>query len=60
MMSKVALGLLTPNQLAMAVFNEGARRQVGDLFEFIVKLEDQILDMMTSLARVKETLSQLS
>lgn len=60
MMAKAALGLLTLYQLAMDVFNERSHRQVGDLFEFVVELEDQILDMMTSLARVKETLSQLS
>jgi hypothetical protein len=52
--------LLTLHQLAMAVFNEGARSQVAELFEFAVDLEDQVLDLMASLEQVQETLSQLT
>ncbi|MBI3345105.1 MAG: transposase [Gammaproteobacteria bacterium] len=51
--------LLKLHQLAMAVFNEGSRSQVADLFEFAVDLEDQVLGMMTALEQVQETLSQL-
>ena len=51
--------LLKLHQLAMAVFNEGSRGQVVDLFEFAVDLEDQVLGMMTSLEQVQETLSKL-
>jgi hypothetical protein len=43
--------------MAMAVFNEGARSQVAELFEFAVELEDQVLGLMTSLEQVQETLS---
>lgn len=52
--------LLKLHQLAMAVFNEGSRSQVADLFEFAVDLEDQIFGMMTSLEQVQETLSRLT
>jgi len=52
--------LLKLHQLAMAVFNEGSRSQVADLFEFAVELEDQVLGMMTSLEQIQETLSQLT
>ena len=44
----------------MAVFNEGSRSQVADLFEFAVELENQVLGMMSSLEQVQETLSQLT
>lgn len=52
--------LLTLHQLAMAVFNEGSRSQVADLFEFAVDLQDQVDHLMTSLEQVQETLSQLT
>ncbi len=52
--------LLKLHQLAMAVFNEGARSQVGGLFEFAVDLDDQVSGLMTSLEQVQETLSQLT
>lgn len=52
--------LLKLHQLVMAVFNEGSRSQVADLFELSVDLEDQVLGMMTSLEQVQDTLSQLT
>jgi hypothetical protein len=52
--------LLRLHQLAMAVFNEGARSQVGDLFEFAVELEFQVDDMMAAMEQVQQTLSQLT
>lgn len=51
--------LLKLHQLAMAVFNEGSRSQVADLFEFAVDLEDQVFSMMNAPEQVQETLSQL-
>lgn len=52
--------LLKLHQLSMAVFNEGSRSQVADLFEFAVDLEDQVLGMMTALEQVQDTLAQLT
>ncbi len=52
--------LLKLHQLAMAVFNQGSRSQVADLFELAVDLEDQVQGMMTALEQVQETLSQLT
>ncbi|QLL13448.1 transposase [Pseudomonas chlororaphis] len=52
--------LLKLHQLSMAVFNEGSRSQVVDMFEFAVDLEDQIHGLMTSLEQVQETLSKLT
>ena len=52
--------LLKLHQLAMAVFNEGARSQVGGLFELAVDLDDQVFGLMTSLEQIQETLSQLT
>jgi hypothetical protein len=52
--------LLKLHQLAMAVFNEGSRSQVEDLFNFAVDLEDRVSDMMTALEQVQETLSDLT
>jgi hypothetical protein len=52
--------LLRLHQLAMAVFNEGARSQVGSMFEKAVELEDQVDDLIVILERVRETLSQLT
>lgn len=51
--------LLQLHQLAMAVFNEGWRDKVGDLFDLAVDLDDQVSDMMTVLERIRETLSRL-
>jgi hypothetical protein len=44
----------------MAVTSCGARSQVTELFALTVDLEDQVSDLMTSLERVQETLSQLT
>ena len=44
----------------MAVFNEGARSQVGGLFELTVDLEDQVFGLLASLEQIQETLSQLT
>jgi hypothetical protein len=52
--------LLRLHQLAMAVFNEGSRSQVEDLFNFAVELDDQVSDIMTALEQVQETLSELT
>lgn len=52
--------LLKLHQLAMAVFNEGARGQVAELFDFAVDLQDQVDHLMASLEQVQETLSQLT
>jgi hypothetical protein len=52
--------LLKLHQLAMAVFNEGSRSKVGDLFEFAVELEFQVDDMMAAMEQVQQTLSQLT
>jgi hypothetical protein len=52
--------LLRLHQLAMAVFNEGSRSQVEDLFNVAVDLEDQVSDIMTALEQVQATLSELT
>jgi hypothetical protein len=52
--------LLRLHQLAMGVFNQGARSDVAELFEKAVLLEDQVMDLMNSLEQVQETLSQLT
>ena len=52
--------LLKLHQLAMDVFNHGARSQLAELFDSAVELEDQVFQMMTSLEKVQETLSQLT
>ena len=52
--------LLKLHQQSMAVFNEGSRSQVADLFEFAVDLEHQVHGLMTSLEQVQETLSRLT
>ncbi len=52
--------LLKLHQLAMAVFNEGSRGRVAELFEFAVDLQDQVDHLMTSLEQVQETLSRLT
>ena len=52
--------LLKLHQFAMAVFNDGSRSQVANLFECALDLEDQVLGMMAVLEQVQETLSQLT
>ncbi len=52
--------LLKLHQLAMAVINAGSRSQVADLFELACDLDEQVSDMMTKLAEVQDTLSQLT
>ncbi len=52
--------LLKLHRLAMAVFKEGSRSQVADLFECAENLEDQVLAMMSALEQVQETLSRLT
>ncbi|AAZ38079.1 putative TnpA repressor protein (plasmid) [Pseudomonas savastanoi pv. phaseolicola 1448A] len=52
--------LLRLHQLAMAVFNEGSRSQVAELFDFAVDLQDQVDYMMASLEQVQEPLSRLT
>jgi hypothetical protein len=52
--------LLHLHQKAMAVFNEGSRSQVAELFELAGELEDQVSTMTTLLERVEETLAGLT
>nr|WP_262377480.1 transposase [Pseudomonas veronii] len=52
--------LLKLHQLAMAVFNEGSRSRIAELFDFAVDLQDQVDHLMTSLAQVQEPFSQLT
>ncbi len=52
--------LLRLHQLAMAVFNEGSRSQVEELFNFAVELEFQVSDMTETLGQVQKTLSELA
>jgi hypothetical protein len=52
--------LLKLHQLAMAVFNEGSRSQVEDLFNFAVELDAQVFDIMTALEQLQATLSELT
>ncbi|MBP5060169.1 transposase [Pseudomonas chlororaphis] len=52
--------LLKLHQLAMAVFNEGARSRVAELFDLAVDLQDQVDHLMASLEQVQETLSRLT
>jgi hypothetical protein len=52
--------LLKLHQLAMAVFNEGSRSQVGELFNFAVELEFQVYDLTETLEQVQKTLSELA
>ena len=52
--------LLKLHQLAMAVFNQGARGRVADLFELAVELEVQVASMATALEEVQETLTRLT
>ena len=47
-------GLLELHQLAMAVFKEGSRNQVADLFEIAVNLEDQVFSMMNAWNRYRK------
>lgn len=52
--------LLKFHELAMDVFKHGAHSQVPELFDLAVELEDQVLDLTTSLEQVQETLDQLT
>jgi hypothetical protein len=51
--------LLKLHQLAAAVFNQGSRSQVRDLFELATDLDDQVSGMMDNLEKLQETLSKL-
>ena len=52
--------MLPKPELAMAVFNEGARSQVDGLFELAGDLDDQVFGLMSSLEQIQETLSLLT
>lgn len=52
--------LLKLHQLAMSVFNRGARSQVAEMFDLAVDVEDQVLGLMDSLEQIVKTLSQLT
>lgn len=53
-------GILHLHRLAMDVFNEGHRYQVGKLFELAVDLEDQVHDLGERFDRAKRVLSALT
>lgn len=57
---KLRTDLLRLHQLAMAVFNEGSRSQVENLFNFALELDDQVYNIMTALDEVQTTLSELT
>jgi hypothetical protein len=52
--------LLKLHQLAIGVFNQGARGQVAEMFDLAVDLEDQVGELMDSLEQIERTLSQLT
>lgn len=52
--------LLKLHQLVVAVFNEGSRSEVADLFKFADDLENQVFSMMNLLEQIQETLFQLT
>lgn len=52
--------LLKLHQLAMAVVNEGAQEDAGELFELAQELEDEALDMLEAVQRLHDTLSALT
>ena len=51
--------LLKLHQLAMAVVNEDAQEDAGELFELAQELEDEALDMLEAVQRLHDTLSAL-
>ena len=48
------------HQLAMAVINEDAQEDAGELFELAQELEDEALDMLEAAQRLHDTLSALT
>lgn len=44
----------------MSVLNEESRSQVAKLFELAADLEEQVMDMITELEQVQNTLSRLA
>ena len=52
--------LLKLHQLAMAVFNQGARGRVAEMFELAVELDLQVSGMTTALEELRETLGRLT
>ncbi len=52
--------LLKLHQLAMAVINEDAQEDAGELFELAQELEDEALDMLEAVQRLHDTLSALA
>lgn len=51
--------LLKLHELAMAVVNNGARRQAGELFDLAGDLDDQISGMLEALEQVRDTVADL-
>jgi hypothetical protein len=52
--------LLQLHAFAKAVFDEGFRADVGDLFEMATDLEVQVDEMMASLEQIRATLARLT
>ncbi len=57
---EIRTNLLRLHQLAMGVFNQGARSDVAKMFEMADDLEDMAMGLMRALEQVHETLSQLT
>jgi hypothetical protein len=57
---ELRINMLKLHQLAMGVFNQGARNQVAEMFDLAVDLEDQVLELMNSLEQIQSTLDQLT
>ena len=51
--------LLRLHQLAMGVFNQGARSDVGKMFEVAAELDDVATALTQALEQIQETLSEI-
>lgn len=52
--------LLKLHQLAMAVINEDAQEEAGELFKLAQELDDEVFDMLEAVKRLHDTLSALT
>lgn len=52
--------LLKLHQLAMAVINEDAQEEAGELFDLAQELDDEVFDMLEAVKRLHDTLSVLT
>ena len=48
------------HELAMAVINEDAQEDAGELFELAQELDDEVLDVLEAVQRLHDTLSALA